>query len=157
MRFNYPAPSYVVPSEPEFKSFSKELNEVGLLIVNFFPLVLRVLSDVTPSCICGSPWLFQTLSKESLEINPRQRSFGCLVPTLVLVSTKVDPTTKNMNANGIWLEQIAPAICIKVIFTLFVSLRVQDDWLESGRTNLCRTCHCPKVFLGISDGSCSRD
>ena len=84
--------------------------------------------------------------------------FNCLVlPTLELMPMKADPTTKNMDANGVWLEQIAPAICIKVIFILLVSLRVWDNWLESERTNLCRTCHHPKVFFVILDGSCGGD
>ena len=65
--------------------------------------------------------------------------------------------TKNMDVNGVWLEQVAPAVYIEVIFTLFVGLRVRDDWLESGGTNLCKTCHRPKVFLGVPDGSCSGD
>ena len=70
---------------------------------------------------------------------------------------KADPTTKNMDANEVWLEQVAPAVCIEVIFTLLDGLRVRDDWLESGRTNLCRTCHRPKVFLGVPVGGCGGD
>ena len=67
-------------------------------ILNFFPLILGVLSNTTPGSIHGSPWVTQTLSKESLELNPRQggHSFG-LVPTLVLVPTKADPTTKKQS------------------------------------------------------------
>ena len=70
---------------------------------------------------------------------------------------KVDPTTKNMDANGIWLEQVAPAVYIEVIFTLLDGLWVWDDWLESGRINLCRTCHRPKVFLGVPIGGYGGD
>ena len=55
---------------------------------------------------------------------------------------------------GYGWSQVALAVYIKVIFTLLVGLRVQDDWLESGKTNLCRTCHCLKVFLGVLGGSC---
>ena len=73
-------------------------------MLNFFLLVLGVLSDATPGRIRGSLGVSQTLSKESFELNPRQRSFGYLIPTLMLMPTKVDPTTKNMIANGIWLE-----------------------------------------------------
>ena len=51
-------------------------------------------------------------------------------------------------------EQAAPAVYIKVIFALLVGLRVWDDWLESEGTNLCRTCHRPKVFLGVPGRSC---
>ena len=54
-------------------------------------------------------------------------------------------------------EQAAPAVCIKVIFTLLVGLQVWDDWLESGGTNPCRTCHRPKVFLGVLGGSYGGD
>ena len=64
---------------------------------------------------------------------------------------------KNMDVNGVWLEQVAPAVYIKVIFTLLVGLWVRDDWLESRGTNPYRTCHCLKIFLGVPDGSCSGD
>ena len=50
-----------------------------------------------------------------------------------------------------------PAICIKVIFILLVGLQVRDDWLEPRGTNLCRTCHRPKLFLGLLGGSYVRD
>ena len=36
-------------------------------------------------------------------------------------------------------------------------LRVRDDWLEPGRMNPCRTCHRPKVFLGVLGGSWGGD
>ena len=65
--------------------------------------------------------------------------------------------TKNMDVNGVWLEQVTPAVYIEVIFTFLVGLRIWDDWLESGGTNPCRTCHRPKVFFGVPDGSCSGD
>ena len=64
---------------------------------------------------------------------------------------------RNKVANGVWLEQIAPAVYIKVIFTLLVGLRFRDNWLEPGRSNPCRTCHCPKVFLGVLGRSYGRD
>ena len=70
---------------------------------------------------------------------------------------KADPTTKNMDANEVWLEQVAPAVCIEVIFTLLVGLRVRDDWLEPGEKNPCRICYHSKVFFGILDGSCGGD
>ena len=64
---------------------------------------------------------------------------------------------RNKVANGVWLEQIAPAVYIEVIFTLLVGLRFRDDWLEPGRTNPCRTWYCPKVFLGVLGGSYGGD
>ena len=33
--------------------------------------------------------------------------------------------------------------------TLLAGLQVWDDWLEPRGTNPCRTCHCPKAFLGL--------
>ena len=37
------------------------------------------------------------LFEENLELNPRQKIFDCLISTLVLVSTKADPTAKEQN------------------------------------------------------------
>ena len=47
------------------------------------------------------------------------------------------------------LKLLALTVCLKVVLKLFIGLRVQDDWLELRRTNLCKTCHHPKVFLNI--------
>ena len=41
--------------------------------------------------------------------------------------------------------------------TLLIGLRVWDDWLKPRGTNPCRTCHRPKVFLGLLGGSRGRD
>ena len=73
--------------------FLKDSNEVGLfwgsisiklnrlrmlevrhLMVNFFLLVLGVLSNATPGGIYKSPWVTLTLLYESLEFNTRQKS-----------------------------------------------------------------------------------
>ena len=67
---------------------------------------------------------------------------------------KADPTTKNMDANGVWLEQIASVVYIKVIFTLLVGLQVRDDWLQSRGTSLCRTL---SLFLDELGGGYGED
>ena len=82
---------------PSASNLIVEILEVRCPIVNFHLLVLGVLSNATPSSIHGSPWVIQILSKESLELNPRQGSFNCLVPTLVLEPTKADPTTEEQS------------------------------------------------------------
>ena len=41
--------------------------------------------------------------------------------------------------------------------TLLIGLRIRDDWLEPGGTNLYRTCHRPKVFLDVFGGRFDRD
>ena len=64
---------------------------------------------------------------------------------------------KNKAANGVWLEQVAPAVYIKVIFTLLVGLRVRNDWLEPEGKIHAEHCHRPKVFLGTPGGSYSGD
>ena len=64
---------------------------------------------------------------------------------------------RNKVANGVWLKQVAPAVYIKVIFILLVGLRFRDDWLEPRGTNPCKTCYCPKVFLGVRGGSYGGD
>ena len=119
------APSHVVLSEPGLEFFLKESNKVGLFILNFLPLILGVLSNMTPDGTHGNPCVTQSVLKRNVEFNPRQEVFDCLVLlTLELVSIKADPTIKIMDANGVWLEQVTPAKCIKVIFTPLVGLRV---------------------------------
>ena len=96
------------------------------------------------------------LCEENLELNPRQGIFGCLISTLVLASTKADPTAKEQNCKQGMVGDYG-AGGIEVIFILPVGLRVRDNWLEPGGINPCRTCHCPKAFLGVPDGSCGGD
>ena len=80
-----------------------ERNKWGwtLLRPRQYQIVLGVLSNAIPGGIHGSQRVTQTLLKKNLTLNPRQEIFDCLVLTLVLVPTKVDSTTKNMNANGV--------------------------------------------------------
>ena len=127
--------------------------EVRRPIVNFHLLVLGVLSNATPGGIHGSPWVTPTLSKESLDSTPGKGSLTAWFRRLCWRQRKLILPRRNKVANGVWLEQVAPAVCIEVIFTLLVGLRVWDDWLEPGGTNPCRTCHRLKVFLGILGGN----
>ena len=48
-------------------------------------------------------------------------------------------------------------IILTLLEGLLSDLRVWDDWLEPGGINPYRTCHCPKVFLGILSGSWGGD
>ena len=57
-------------------------------ILNYLPLVLRVLLNSTPDSVPSSTGVNKTLLKESLELVSRQESFRCLVPTLVLVQER---------------------------------------------------------------------
>ena len=94
--------------------------------------------------------------KRNLKLNPRQGIFDCLVPTLVLVPTKADHTAEEQSCkwDTIGVKGVGG---IEMILTLLEGLLgglwVQDDWLELGRMNPSRTCHHPKVFLGVLDGS----
>ena len=58
---------------------------------------------------------------------------------------------RNEAANGVQLEQIALAVCIKAILTFLEGfpngLQVCNDGLEPGRTNLCRTLSLSKEDL----------
>ena len=88
--------------------------EVRRPIANFRMLVLGVLSNMTPGDVHKNSWVTQTLSKESLELNPRQGShFFSLVPTLVLVPTKADPITKEQRALAIskWSSRFLGPSC----------------------------------------------
>ena len=135
-------------------SMDWECFEVRRPIVNFLPLILRVLSNATPSGIHRSRWVTRTLSKESLELNPWRRSH-CLALTLVLMPTKADPTIKEQSRKRGMVEANS-ADGIDMILTLLEhllsGLRVRDDWLESEGINPCKTCHRPKVFLGVLSG-----
>ena len=79
-------------------------------ILNFLPLVLGVLLNSTPDSVHQSTGVTKTLPKESFELNPRQGSFGCLVPTLVLVPTKLILPQRNKAAKEVWLVPKAPAV-----------------------------------------------
>ena len=76
---------------------------------------------------------------------------------LCLCQQKLILPQKIWMQTGYGWSQIAPAVCIEVVFTLLVGLRVRDNWLESGRTNPCRTYHHLKVFFGVPGGSCGGD
>ena len=54
---------------------------------------------------------------------------------------------KNKFANEIWLEQVAPAVYLEMIFTFLVGLRVWDDWFEPEGKNLCKTLLLSEVLL----------
>ena len=82
---------------PSASNLIMEMLEVRRPIVNFHLLVLGVLSNATPGGIHGSPWVTQTLSKKSFELNPKQKILDCLVPKLVLMPTKVDHIAKEQS------------------------------------------------------------
>ena len=44
-------------------------------------------------------------------------------------------------------------IILALLEDFLVSLQVWDNWLEPGKMNSYRTCHCLKVFFGIFGGS----
>ena len=95
------------------------------------------------------PWLFR---RKVLDSTPSKRAttwFWCICWR----QQKLIISQRNIAATRVWLELVAPAIYIIVIFILLIGLRVWDDWLESGRTNLCRTCHCARVFFGVTSRS----
>lgn len=64
------------------------------LVLNFLLIVLEVSLNSTLNNVYQSTKAAKILSKESFELNLRQRSFDYLVPTLVLMPTKADPTVE---------------------------------------------------------------
>ena len=77
--------------------------------------------------------------KRNLELNLRQEVFDCLIlPTLELVPTKADPTTKKQSCKR-GMVGASGAGGIEMILAVFRgllnSLRVRDDGIEPGRTN----------------------
>ena len=67
-------------------------------ILSFFSLVLGVLPNSAPKCVHQSTGVTKILLKESFELDLRQEIFDCLIfPTLVLVPTKADLTTKKQS------------------------------------------------------------
>ena len=100
--------------------------------------------------------------KKNLELNPRQEShsFGLVLLTLVLISTKADLIAKEQSCKqGTVGDKGAGGInmILTILEGLFGGLRVRDDWLEPGGLNPYRTCHRPKVFLGVLGGSWAGD
>ena len=74
----------------------------------------------------------------------------------MLVPTKADPTAKERSCKrGVVGAKGSGGIdmILALLEGLLGGLRVRDDGLEPGGTNLCRTCHCLKVFLGVLGGS----
>ena len=105
-------------------------------ILNFLPLVLGVLLDSTPDSVHQSTGVTKTLPKESFKLNPRQRSFDCLV------QTKADPAAEERSCKGDTVG-VKRAGGIDMILALLEGLPVAcgfgDNWLEIGGTNQCRT------------------
>ena len=90
--------------------------------------------------------------KRSLELNPRQKNFNCLVLTLVLVPTITDPTAKEQCCKrGAVGAKDAGGINIILAFLngFFSSLQVRDNWLQLGRVNPYRILSLLKIFFGI--------
>ena len=90
--------------------------------------------------------------KGSIELNPRQEIFDCLVLTLVLVPIKADPTVKQQCCKqGAVDAKGAGSIDMILAFLngLFGGLRVQDNRLQLGGANPCRTLSSLKVFFSI--------
>ena len=135
---------------PSVSNLIVEMLEMRHPIVNFHLRVLRVLSNTTPSGIYGSLWVTQIFSKKSLELNPIQGIFDCLVLTLVLVPTKTDSTARKwsckrsaVGAKGV--DDID--MILELLKGLLGSLRVWDHWLQLGGTNWCRTLTSSENFL----------
>lgn len=64
-------------------------------------LVLRASLKSAPDGIHERTGIFEILSKESLEIHPRQGGYSfALYSALVLVPTKADPTTRERGCKG---------------------------------------------------------
>ena len=111
--------------------------EVRRPIVNFLPLlILGVLLNSTLDSVHQSTGVTKTLSKKGFEIKPRQGSFNCLIPMLVLAPTKADPTAKEQSCNQGTVRDYG-AGNIEIILALLGGLSV--DCPTSGRTNLYRT------------------
>ena len=127
-------PTRIILFTPRFESFSKKLNEVRLFILNFFLLVLGILSNATLGSIYRNSWVTQAFLKESLEFNPRQKIFDCLVPTLVLAPMKADSTTKKQSCKR-GTVGAKSASDINRTFALLEGavgcLRIWDDWFQS--------------------------
>ena len=143
---------HILPSEPGFESFSKKSNGVGLFILNFFPLLLGVLLNSTSDSVHQNIRVTKTLLKESFKLNPRQRSFGCLVLMLVLVPIKLILPQKNKAAKGVWLVPKVPAVLTWFLhfskaFLVACKFRVTSFSLKVGI--YAKLCHCLKVFFGI--------
>ena len=122
-------------------SNSMEMLKVRRLILHFFLLILRVLSNATPSSIHGSFWVTQTFSKVSFELNPRQKSH-CLAAKLVLVLTKADSTTKEQSYKwGVVDTKNASSINMILVLPegVLSGLQIWSNWFQPGGTNLCRT------------------
>ena len=68
-------------------------------ILNFLPLVLRVLLNSTPDSVPQSTGVNKTLLKEILELVSKEGSFRCLVSTLVLVQGRQN-CISTVEANG---------------------------------------------------------
>ena len=95
--------------------------------------------------------------KRNLELDPRQEILDCLLLTLVLVLTKADYIAEERSCK--WdTVGIKGAGDIDMILALLEDvlggLRVWDDWLQPGRTSLCRTL---SLFLGALGGGCGKD
>ena len=54
-------------------------------------------ASTTPDIVYQSTGITKNLLKKDFKINPKQGSFGCLVPTLVLTPIKADFTSKKQS------------------------------------------------------------
>ena len=133
--------------------------EVRRPIENFRLLVLGVSFNTTLGGIHKNPWVTQTLTKKSLEPNPRKRNhFLALI--CVFVPTKADLIAKKwsykrgmVDAGG--ASSIEMILAVLGLFSL--ACRFGTTGLSLKRKIHVEHCHCPKVFFGILDGSYDGD
>ena len=130
--------------------------EVRCPILNFFLLVLGVLFNSTPDSIHQSTEVTKTLLKESFELNPRQGSFGCLVPTLVLVPTKLILLQRNKAAKEVWLVLKVPAVLTWSLYfssAFLVACKIKATGFSLKLGIYAELCQRLKVFFGVLGGN----
>ena len=125
--------------------------EVRYPIANFYLLVLRVLSNITPGGIHKSSWVTQTLLKESFELNSRQKCYF-LALIYAFIPIKADLITKEQSyIQG--MVDVSDAGNIEIIFAVFgfflLAYRFGMNNLSLKEKIHIKHCHRPKVFLDV--------
>ena len=133
--------------------------EVRRPIANFCLLVLGVLSNTTLGGVHRNPWVTQTLLKESLELNPRQKSHF-LALTCAFVLTKADFITKKWSCKR-GMVDASSAGNIKMILAVLGPFLLACGFKTTGLSLKGKIhaeyCHRPKVFFSVLGRSFSRD
>ena len=130
--------------------------EVRRPIPNFRLVVLAVLSNTTLSGVHRNSWIIQILSKESLELNLRQKShFSAL--TCAFMPTKADLITNEQSCKQDTVGDYGAGninMILVLLEGILGGLWFQDNWFEPEGMNPCRTL---SLFLSILGGSWSGD